>query len=129
MRDAKIVVATVEEQDTDDTILTSGRVVFDDTRVAHIMSPVNGRITRIDAALGERVKKGMPLAVIDSPDIGIASSDVGKAMAEATAAEHDYHRKKDLFDQHAVSQADFEIAQDNYDKAKAELSRARQKLA
>jgi cobalt-zinc-cadmium efflux system membrane fusion protein len=128
MRDAKIEVSPVDEQDTDDTILTSGRVVFDDTRVAHIISPVNGRITRIDAALGERVKKGMPLAVIDSPDIGIASSDVGKAMAEATAAEHDYHRKKDLFDQHAVSQADFEIAEDNYDKAKAELSRARQKL-
>ena len=58
MRDAKIVVATVDEQDVDDTILTSGKVAFDDTRVAHVFSPVNGRVTRIDAALGERVKKG-----------------------------------------------------------------------
>ncbi len=129
IRDAKIVIEPVDEQDTDDTILTSGKVVFDDTRVAHVVSPVNGRITRIDAALGERVKKGSPLAIIDSPDIGIASSDVGKAMADFTAAEHDYHRKKDLFDQHAVSQADFEQSQDNYAKAKAELDRARQKLA
>ncbi len=128
IRDAKIIVETVDEQDTDDTILTSGKVVFDDTRVAHVVSPVNGRVTRIDAALGERVKTGAPLAVIDSPDIGIASSDVGKATADLTAAEHDYHRKKDLFDQHAVSQADYEQAQDNYAKAKAELDRARQKL-
>src|SRR6478735_945256 len=70
IRDAKIVVGSVDEQDTNDEILTSGRVVFDDTRVAHVVSPVNGRITRIDAALGERVKKGSPLAAIDSPDVG-----------------------------------------------------------
>jgi cobalt-zinc-cadmium efflux system membrane fusion protein len=128
IRDAKIEVAPVDDQDVDDTILTSGKVTFDDTRVAHVVSPVSGRVTRIDAALGERVKVGAPLAIIDSPDIGIASSDVGKAMADLTAAEHDYHRKKDLFDQHAVSQQDYEQAQDNYDKAKAELDRARQKL-
>jgi len=128
IRDAKILVAPVDEQDVDDTILTSGKVTFDDTRVAHVVSPVSGRVTRIDAALGERVKAGAPLAIIDSPDIGIASSDVGKAMADLTAAEHDYHRKKDLFDQHAVSQADYEAAEDNYAKAKAELDRARQKL-
>ena len=52
--------------------------------VAHVFSPVNGRVTRIDAALGQRVKKGDALAVIDSPDMGIASSDVGKAQADLT---------------------------------------------
>lgn len=128
IRDAKIVIQPVDEQNVDDTILTSGKVVFDDTRVAHVVSPVNGRVTRIDAALGEHVKQGAPLAIIDSPDIGIASSDVGKATADLTAAEHDYRRKKDLFDQHAVSQADLEQAQDKYSTAKAELDRARQKL-
>src|SRR5438105_3182278 len=44
IRDAKIVVEPASEQDTDDTILTSGRVVFDDTRVAPIMSPVTAPI-------------------------------------------------------------------------------------
>ena len=34
------------------------------------------------AQLGERVKKGEPLAVIESPDIGTATSDVGKAKAD-----------------------------------------------
>lgn len=128
IKDAKIVVAPVDAQDVDDTILTSGRVAFDDTKVAHVYSPVTGRITHIDAALGQRVKQGDPLAVIDSPDMSIASADVGKAEADLTAAEHDYQRKKDLFEQHAASQADAEQSQDNYLKAKAELDRARQKL-
>ena len=128
MRDAKISVEPVDEQDVDDSIVTSGKVAFDDARVAHIYSPVTGRVTRIDATLGQRVKKGDVLAVIDSPDLGNASADVGKAQADEIAAENDYHRKKSLFDQHAASQADVEQAEDKYHTAQAELSRAREKL-
>jgi cobalt-zinc-cadmium efflux system membrane fusion protein len=125
--EAHIVVQPLDEQDVDDTILSSGRVTFDDQRVAHIYSPVTGRVARIDANLGERLHKGQPLAVITSPDIGQASSDLGKADADLIAAEHDFNRKKELFAAHAASQADFETAEDNFRKAKAEKERAYQK--
>ncbi len=127
IKDAKIEFEEIAEQNVDDTILTSGKVTFDDQRVAHIYSPVSGRVTRIDAQLGARVKKGAPLAVIESPDIGIASSDVGKASADLIAADHDFKRQKDLYDNHAASQKDLEISEDNYRKAKAEMDRAKQK--
>ncbi len=128
MRDAKIAVEPVEDEDVDDTIVTSGKVAFDDTRVAHVYSPVTGKVTRIDASLGQRLKKGDVLAVIDSPDLGNASADVGKAQADMIAAENDYRRKKGLFDQHAASQVDVEQSEDNYHKAQAELARSREKL-
>ena len=124
---AHITIAPVEEQDVDDTILSSGRVTFDDQRVAHIYSPVTGRVQRIDANLGQRVKKGQSLAVITSPDIGQVSSDLGKADADLIAAEHDFNRKKELYEAHAASQADYETAEDNFRKAKAEKDRAVQK--
>jgi cobalt-zinc-cadmium efflux system membrane fusion protein len=125
--DAKIEVKPVADQDVDDTILTSGRVALDDLRSGHLYSPVTGRVVKITAQLGERVKKGQPLATIESPDIGSAVSDVHKAEADLIAAQHDYQRKKDLFEQKAGSAADLEAAEDNYRKAKAELERARQK--
>jgi len=128
IKNANIVIAPVEEQDVDDTIVTSGKVAFDDARVAHVYSPVTGRVTRIDASLGQRVKKGDILAVIDSPEMGNASADVGKAQADLIAAENDYHRKKALFDQHAASQVDVEQSEDNYHKAQAELARSKEKL-
>ena len=128
IKEAKIEVAPLDEQDVNDTILTAGRFTFDDTRVAHIYSPVNGRVTQIGAALGARVKKGDLLAVIDSPDVGQFSSDVNKAQADLIAAEHDFNRKKELFAAHACSQADYEQSEDNYRKAQAELDRARQKM-
>jgi cobalt-zinc-cadmium efflux system membrane fusion protein len=125
--DAKIDVQEVTGQDVDDTILTSGRVALDDLRSGHVFSPVTGRVVKIEAQLGQRVKKGDPLATLESPDIGNTVSDVHKAEADLIAAQHDYERKKDLFEQKAGSAADLEAAEDSYRKAKAEIERARQK--
>ena len=111
----------------DDTILTSGRVALDDLRSAHVFSPVTGRVVKISAQLGQHVRKGDVLAVIESPDIGNAVSDVHKAEADLIAAEHDLKRKKQLFEEKAGSAADLEASEDNWRKAKAELERARQK--
>lgn len=126
-KDAKIEIQTIAEQDVDDTILTSGRVTLEDLRSAHVYTPVTGRVVKINAALGTRVKKGDPLAVIESPDIGNAVSDVHKAEADLIAAEHDFKRKKELFEEKAGSAADLESSEDNWRKATAEVERARQK--
>jgi cobalt-zinc-cadmium efflux system membrane fusion protein len=127
VKEAKIRVEPVGEQIVEDTILTSGTVTLDDQRTGHIFSPVTGRVVKILGQLGERVKKGDPLAVIESPDIGSAVSDSHKAEADLIAAEHDLRRKKDLFAQKAASAADLEVSEDTYRTVKAELQRARQK--
>ncbi|MGD0678376.1 MAG: efflux RND transporter periplasmic adaptor subunit [Polyangiaceae bacterium] len=125
--EAKIEVAAAGEQVVDDTILTSGTITLDDLRSGHVFSPVTGRVTRIFAQLGQRVKKGDPLATIESPDIGNAVSDVHKGEADLIAAEHDLRRKKALYAQKAASAADVEASEDADRNAKAEVERARQK--
>ncbi|HEX3902107.1 MAG TPA: efflux RND transporter periplasmic adaptor subunit [Polyangia bacterium] len=127
IRDAKVRIEPVSQHDVGNEIVTSGRVSFDDLRVAHIYSPVTGRVKRILADPGERVKKGAALATIESPDVGNAFADLGKAQADLVAAEHDFRRQKELFEAHAGSQRDFESAEDNYGKAKAEMERAKAK--
>jgi cobalt-zinc-cadmium efflux system membrane fusion protein len=125
--EAKIEVAPAAEEAVDDTVLTSGTITLDDLRSGHVFSPVTGRVVSIVAQLGQHVKKGDPLAVIESPDIGSTVSDVHKAQAVLIAAEHDLRRKKDLFAQKAASAADVEASEDSERNAKAELERARQK--
>jgi cobalt-zinc-cadmium efflux system membrane fusion protein len=124
---SKVEVGVVDEHPIDDTLTTSGRVVFDDMKVARVFSPVTGRVTALRAALGERVKKGDALATIQSPDIGQASADVSKANAALIAAEHDFKRKSELFPEKAVSAADYEASQDAFRQAKAEKERAEAK--
>jgi cobalt-zinc-cadmium efflux system membrane fusion protein len=129
IKEAGIVVEPVAMQDVDDTILTAGRVTFADVEVGHVFSPVTGRVMRIVAQLGQHMKKGEPLAVIQSPDIGQFSSDLGKADADLVAAQRNYKREKDLWEKHSTSQKDFESAEDTYRKAKAEKDRALQKAS
>ena len=125
--EAKVKVAPLAEQRVDDTIVTSGKVTFDDARVAHIISPVSGRVTKISANVGQRVAKGDVLALLESPDIGVASADLHKANADRIAAEHDFARQKELFAAHASSQRDLEQSEDGFRKAQAEVERAKQK--
>jgi cobalt-zinc-cadmium efflux system membrane fusion protein len=129
MKEAGITVEPIEEQDVDDTILTSGRVTFADIDVGHVFSPVTGRVTKVIAQLGQQMKKGDPLAIIQSPDVGQYSSDLGKADADLIAAQRNYKREKELWEKHSTSQKDFETAEDTYRKAKAEKDRALQKAS
>jgi membrane fusion protein, heavy metal efflux system len=127
VKDLQIAVETVERQPVGGVIRAAGRVTFDDLRVAHVFSPVTGRITQILAQPGQRVKKGQPLCVLQSPDLGSAISDMAKARATLLSAEKDYKRQKELLEVHAAAQRDYESAQATFINAKAELDRAERK--
>jgi cobalt-zinc-cadmium efflux system membrane fusion protein len=121
-------VAEVRPRVLPSPIVTAGRIAFDDLRVSHVFSPVTGRVTRLLADYGQLVGKGTALAAIVSPDVGSAVSDEVKARADLVAAEHDFERQKQLFAAKAASSRDFETAEDNYRKAKAEEERALKRL-
>lgn len=125
--EAKMKVEPVVESEIGASIVTTGRIAFNDLFVSHIFSPVTGRIIKIMAEPGARVKKGEALATLESPDLGVASSDLDKARAELVAAEHERARQKALYEAHAGAQRDLETAEDNYAKARAEFERAKQK--
>jgi cobalt-zinc-cadmium efflux system membrane fusion protein len=131
LKEAHITVELAREVDLPDAVSIGGRLTFDDLRVSHVFSPVNGRITRVLAQLGQRVEKGTPLLAIKSPDVGQFFSDVVKAQAGLVAAEHEYQRQKDLYSfsptVHAGTLKDLEAAEANWRNAKAELERAKQK--
>jgi cobalt-zinc-cadmium efflux system membrane fusion protein len=129
IRVAQIETAPAAEHSVDEVVATTGRVTFDDQRVAHVYSPVTGRVSSVDAALGQRVKRGAPLATIVSPEVGQWSSDLHKADADLIAAGHDFKRKSELFAVNAVAQADYEASEDTYRQAKAEKERAEQKAS
>jgi cobalt-zinc-cadmium efflux system membrane fusion protein len=127
LNSGKISVVAAEEKEVSDAITIGGRLTFDDLRVTHVFSPVNGRIQRVTAKLGQRVRRGDPLAVLVSPDLGSASSDEFKAKADLIQAEHELKRQRELYAVRASSQKDLELAEGSHAKAQAEYQRAQQK--
>jgi cobalt-zinc-cadmium efflux system membrane fusion protein len=126
--ESPIRVATVSEQEIARSLRTGARVTFDDLYVSHVLSPVNGRVSAILAPLGAHVRKGDALATINSPDLATALADQDKAHADLIATHHQLQRASELYHAHAGSQRDFESAQDEERKARAELARAQEKV-
>lgn len=120
-------LAVIRNQDVQDTLRVGGRVTFDDLRISHVFSPVTGRVVKLLAGPGDRLQKGAPLALISSPDIGSAWSDVVKARADLDASQREYQRQRELYEAHAGPLRDLEAAENSYKKAKAELERAESK--
>lgn len=129
IQESGIATTEVSERPVGNSLTTTGRVAFSDAHVGHVFSPVTGRVTNCLAALGQRVQRGEALAILQSPDLATAVSDVEKADADLVAAQRDYERQKELYEAHAAAQRDFEAAESNYRKAKAEQVRASQKAS
>jgi cobalt-zinc-cadmium efflux system membrane fusion protein len=124
VRSAHIALATVAYQDLDRELAASGRIAFDDQRVTHVFSPVTGRVERLLAQPGQRLRRGDPLALIESPDVGSALADAAKAQAALAAAARELARQRELFAVRATAQRDLEAAESNERQARAERERA-----
>jgi membrane fusion protein, heavy metal efflux system len=127
LRSAQIEVAVVEERPVASEITAPGRIAFDDSRVARVFSPVSGRVLRIHAQLGDRVRKGAPLVTLEAPEAGGAAADVGKARADLAVAGRELARQRDLYQAHASARKDLEAAQAAHYRAAAELARAQER--
>ena len=128
IRGARLAIEPLGQRNLALHLVTAGRTAFDEGRVAHVFSPVSGRVTSVLGKLGQKVRAGEPLAVIESPDLATAWSDVLKARADAAAADHENDRQKNLYEHGAGSERDSEAARDNAAKADAELQRAELRL-
>ena len=60
---------TVQSSIFHDTVETTGVVDFDNDQATSVLSPISGPVSRLLVSLGQRVKKGEPLATVDSPGL------------------------------------------------------------
>lgn len=72
----------------------SGRLMLNDARTAHIAPLVEGVVREVKANLGDEVKKGDVLAVLDSREVGQAKLDLVKTRLalDNAAAQHEWSK-------------------------------------
>jgi cobalt-zinc-cadmium efflux system membrane fusion protein len=109
-------------------VRASGKAGFDVEHLSYVSSPLVGRVVDIRARLGERVEAGEVLAVIDSPDLGTASSEFIKARADLVLAQRGDQLARQLWAAKAMARKDVQKAEDEYVKAKADLRRTREHM-
>ena len=117
----KIHLYTVATSTFHKTIETTGVVDFDNDQATSVLAPFSGPVSRLLVSPGDHVKKGDPLAVVDSPDFAAAISTYRKAIATAKNTRRLAEIDKDLIQHNGLSQR--EEAQAATDAANAEADR------
>jgi membrane fusion protein, heavy metal efflux system len=106
----------------------NARIAYDDNRTARVYSPVAGRVVKIAADAGEKVRPGTPILWIDSPDFAQATSDSVKGNADLLRKKQAYERAKLLYAAQALARKDLESAEADWQQAEAEAKRANARL-
>jgi cobalt-zinc-cadmium efflux system membrane fusion protein len=110
------------------TIEAAGAVDFDNDQATSVLAPFSGPVSRLVVALGAQVKKGDPLAEVDSPDFAAAIGTYRKALATAKTDRRLADLDKDLIEHHGVSAREAEQAETDAVNAEADRDAALQAL-
>ncbi len=109
--------------------LTEGKITANGDRETPVFSPYSGRITRVVAGLGDTVKVGAPLAVLEATEFVQAQNDLATAAAQVKLARITEARKHALFDAKGGSLQDWQSAQNDLTAAETAHSAARNRLS
>src|SRR5690349_12427795 len=125
---SKLTIEPVAEQEIRRTLVLPAVVEADPSRLVKVLPPLGGRITQLKVQLGERVKEGQPLAVLDSPDLGTAYADHERATVLLELARKKLDRARGLSKIGGAAVKELQQAETDYVTADVEHTRADARL-
>src|SRR5262249_54165824 len=102
MDKAGLDIAIVNQASVIEAINANGEIIYDQTHLAHLSSRVMGSVWRVEKQIGQQVRKGDVLALIESTDVGKAKADLLQAIAEVRLKQENVNRLQPLAGSGAV---------------------------
>ncbi len=105
-----------------------GRIAFNSDTATQVFSPFSGRVTRVIAGIGERVRKGAPLFAIEATEFAQTQTDLLNARSQLKLARIAEERRHAAYDSKGGSLQDWQQAQAELTAAQTALDAARNRL-
>ncbi len=121
-------LATVDQRRAVDELRVNGVVAPDVTRSVPVLSLAGGRALAVEAKLGDDLRKGQVLVLINSPDVAQALADYQKARADEVLAQKELVRSQELYGKGAIAQRDLDAAEDTAQKAHVDVTTAAERV-
>ena len=106
----------------------AGKILPNENRLAHLSARVSGHIVAVYANLGDRVKEGDRLLLLDSPAFGAAQLEYRKARNTLSVTEKALERAQALLDRGAIGAGEHQRRDADHKNARADLHEAEEKL-
>lgn len=129
MTRAGLVIAPVEAGAAGGAIRVPGVIEPDAYNQVVVTPLVTGRVARVAAELGQRVRRGQVLATISSPEMSEARARVRAARAELDAHDRELRRTEKLAAIGAASRQEVEQAHARHTAQVAEVDAARARVS
>ncbi|MGE3177342.1 MAG: efflux RND transporter periplasmic adaptor subunit [Vicinamibacterales bacterium] len=130
MQNAGLVTTEVTSRPLPTTIDLTGAVTAEDARVAHIRPLARGLVERVWVSLGERVRRGQPLATYDNIRLGelVGEYLAARAVLQQAAAELDVKRRvvergRALIELEAIARQELDLREAELKTAEAAVAR------
>ncbi len=107
----------------------TGEIVYDPTRVARLASRVSGTVWRAEKSVGDHVRTGELLALIDAADVGKTKAELLDAVAEFELHKKTVDRITPLYRKQVVTATRMQEAEAVLQQADIRIRRAEQALS
>lgn len=123
-----LTTTKAERQKVAVPIALTGEIRFDERRVGHISSQVEGIVKKVHVALGDQVKKGQPLIEIESIVVGEGQASYLEAQGMLTLVRRNFERVSELRKENISSEKEFLQAKQELEVAEIRAMGALSKL-
>jgi cobalt-zinc-cadmium efflux system membrane fusion protein len=89
----------------EETVTANGEIGYDQTRIASLSSPLPGKIWRVEKQLGQAVRKGEVLALVEATEVGRAKAEFLQALTQVEFNANLLESLRSLFSKGALSEA------------------------
>jgi membrane fusion protein, heavy metal efflux system len=115
---AEVTIQTVESE-----ITLTGKISFDEDKVARVFPLAGGFVRDLNVELGDYVKKGQTMAIIRSPEIAGFTREGVAAESQVRMAEKNAQVATELYKSGNISEVELINSQKELENAKGELAR------
>lgn len=125
---AGITVQQVDTQAVKDQLVLTANIVANQDRLAHVTPRVEGKLIEVPVKLGDEVKRGQSLGVIDSIQMGEARAEFRRAQSELDLTRANFERNDRLYKEQVVSQKQWLEAKSALERAQSAANAQREQL-
>ena len=123
-----IVVTIAKKERLAGAISATGKVEVNGDKIAHVSSRISGKISSVNASLGDSISSNQVLAMLDSVELGEALNRYRQSKTKLLLAKNNLDRVKTLVDKKIAARKDILQAETDYQMTLTELHTDEERL-
>lgn len=120
------VTAPVVMADIDESVKLNGKIIPNESKQAKVYALVSGKIRSLSVELGDNVKQGQTLAILQSTEVAGVANDLSLAQSNVDITKKNLESTEELYKSNLATEKDLTSAKLEFNKASSELKRATQ---